>query len=577
MLGLQSCPTMKMLKYFVLGTLDPVDTAQVVQHLRVCDSCLTKVEELEGKRKAVPQLVTAGPEQVSDNYLAKLSSIPSTAINEILETINHDSQDFEGDGLRELRFLNPPEGPDEIGRLGGYRIFSILGSGGMGVVFAGEDLRLKRKVAIKAMRYGPAMNPVSRQRFIREAEATAALHSDHVVSIYQIGEDEEVPYIVMEFLEGESLEERIRRCGRLSCDECLRIGREIALGLAAAHEQGVIHRDVKPANIWLESRLNDRIKLLDFGLARPSVDHVHLTHTGLIVGTPAYMSPEQARGLPVDYRSDLFSIGVVLYRLSTGINPFQGNTTMAILTSLALDIPRPIHEVNPELPAMFSDLVQKLLNKDPRKRPESALQVVQMIDEIENHLYFLQNANRGRDSIFETPLINMNGNNTILSHSSKRLPTRRSGKLSRPALTTPPDSAAPSPTDESIRSKVSLSPNLNAGINGHPKPQALPEIKNKETSRLPKLTKRTPLPDTRLSPHECSSSVIPYVQSNRMESLRDSREILPKTKDIAINVYSVKDEPTVEYSPKSYDWARIISLATITALTVATVSLLLSA
>lgn len=257
-----------------------------------------------------------------------------------------------------LAFLTPPQKADEMGRLGGYRILNVLGSGGMGVVLLAEDAQLQRPVALKIMRPGLAANDAARQRFLREARAVAALKHDHIVTIYQVGEDRGVPFLAMEYLEGESLHDRLKRESKLSLSEVLRMGREIAIGLEAAHARGLIHRDIKPANIWLEfsrdpkgsatalasgSRLNEtgRVKLLDFGLARSAGgDDAHLTQTGVILGTPAFMSPEQARGEQVDPRSDLFSLGCVLYRMATGLLPFQGRDMVSTLLSLANDHPK---------------------------------------------------------------------------------------------------------------------------------------------------------------------------------------------------------------------------------------------
>src|ERR1022692_532794 len=178
----------------------------------------------------------------------------------------------------------------------------------MGVVFRAEDPHLQRLVALKAMLPGLAASESAKQRFLREARAAAALKHDHIVSIYQVGEDRGAPFLAMEFLEGEPLDDRLKRQGRVPVPEILRIGREIAEGLEAAHEKGLIHRDIKPANLWLEGKKR-HVKILDFGLARAMGDTTHLTQSGAIIGTPAYMAPEQAEGQVVDYRCDLFSLG----------------------------------------------------------------------------------------------------------------------------------------------------------------------------------------------------------------------------------------------------------------------------
>jgi hypothetical protein len=277
-------------------------------------------------------------------------------------------------------FLGTAQGPDEIGRLGGYRVLKRLGAGGMGIVYQAEDARLQRTIALKVMKPDVARNPTARERFLREARAAARVKSDHVVHIYQVGEDGGVPFLAMEFLEGASLDDWLKKGGGPTPEQAVRIGREIALGLAEAHACGLIHRDVKPANVWLDSRQQGRVKLLDFGLARGCADgDPHLTDSGAIVGTPAYMSPEQGRGRPVDHRSDLFSLGVVLYRLTTGRLPFRGDNTMSLLASLAVDTPPPPREINPELPPGLAALIERLLAKDPEQRPATAREVAEAL------------------------------------------------------------------------------------------------------------------------------------------------------------------------------------------------------
>src|SRR4051812_16155442 len=172
-------------------------------------------------------------------------------------------------------FLAPPQQPDELGRLGPYRVLAVLGAGGMGIVFRAEDPQLARLVALKAMLPALAASDSARQRFLREARAAAAIKHDHIVTIHQVGEDRGAPFLAMEFLEGEPLDARLQREGKLPVAEVLRIGREIALGLAAAHKRELIHRDIKPANVWLEgdpgalaTGVGGRVKILDFGLAR---------------------------------------------------------------------------------------------------------------------------------------------------------------------------------------------------------------------------------------------------------------------------------------------------------------------
>ncbi len=278
-----------------------------------------------------------------------------------------------------IGILRPALAAGEIGRLGGYRIVRVLGQGGMGVVFLAEDPALGRSVAVKAML--PTVATSARERFLREARAAAVIKDDHVVTIHQVGEDNGVPFLVMELLDGESLADRVAREGRLPIPEVVRIGRELANGLAAAHAKGLLHRDVKPANAWLEGPTG-RVKLLDFGLARSVSGGAELTKSGAILGTPAYMPPEQARGEPTDPRSDLFSLGAVLYQLATGERPFRGDETMAVLLAVVQFDPTPPSRVRTEVPSALSALIMRLLAKKPSDRPGSAVDVSMLLAKI---------------------------------------------------------------------------------------------------------------------------------------------------------------------------------------------------
>jgi serine/threonine protein kinase len=279
--------------------------------------------------------------------------------------------------------MGPPQGPGEIGRLGGYRVLAVVGAGGMGVVFRAEDPVLQRVVALKAMLPSLAASATARQRFLREARAAASLQHDHIVTIYQVGEDRGVPFLAMPFLEGEPLDRRLARLGvPLPVPEVLRIAREIALGLAAIHQRGLIHRDVKPANVWLEAE-SDRVKILDFGLARAAQGEIQLTQEGAIVGSPAFMAPEQAGRHAVDARADLFSLGCVMYIMSTARLPFEGPDALATLLAVTTAQPPAPEAVNRAVPAAVADLVMKLLAKNPDDRPESARAVVERIKALE--------------------------------------------------------------------------------------------------------------------------------------------------------------------------------------------------
>jgi urea transport system substrate-binding protein len=282
----------------------------------------------------------------------------------------------------------PPERPGRLREgslLSHYRILRVLGQGGMGQVYEAEDTRLQRIVALKVMLPEVAAQPSARERFLREARMMAAIRHDHVATIFEVDQTNDVPFLAMEFLHGQTLQAWLAEGSVPRQGDILRIGREIATGLAAAHARGLIHRDIKPANIWLEEPTG-RVKILDFGLARPMQKESGLTRTGDVLGTPHYMAPEQARGEAMDERCDLFSLGVVLYQLCTQEMPFQGASLMAVLYALATEKPVPVRERNPNLEPALADLVMQLLAKDPAKRPQSAQQVIAALQVMEGQL-----------------------------------------------------------------------------------------------------------------------------------------------------------------------------------------------
>lgn len=279
-----------------------------------------------------------------------------------------------------------PQGTPAV--IGEYRVLGELGHGGMGVVYRAEDSQLRREVALKVMLPQFAANALAKSRFVREARAQAKVEHDHVAVIHHIGEHAGLPFLVMPLLKGMTLQAALKANPRPPLPEVIRMGREVAEGLAAAHKQGLVHRDIKPANVWLEgSRL--RVKVLDFGLARVASDAEAassdgpVTSEGAVLGTPLYMSPEQARGLVVDARTDLWSLGVILYQMTTGQLPFQGKNTLAILTALGTENPLPPHELNPAVPPTLSTLILRLLSKDPAGRPATAEAVVEELHQIE--------------------------------------------------------------------------------------------------------------------------------------------------------------------------------------------------
>lgn len=369
------------LRLFVTGILSAKETERIEGHLRGCGECRTRLDQ-QRRELGTPDPARNTPgldetrEIPSSDRLAKealafeLDRAPSRA--EPGRIIGQSGT---------YAFLAPAEKQGELGRMATYRVLRLIGSGGMGMVFEAEDVTLQRRVALKVMKPEMAVDLKARERFLLEARTAASVPHDNIVTIFQVGQFNDIPFLAMQYLEGESLEARLEREGPLPLADVLRIGREVALGLSAAHREGLIHRDIKPANIWLEIEALGgpfkRVRLLDFGLARPASSQRNLTGTGLIVGTPGFLAPEQAKGLPLDHRCDLFSLGCVLYCMICGAEPFGGTDVLAVLSALATEDPKPLEEHDPKVPPALSNLVHQLLAKKPEERPGSAGEVAE--------------------------------------------------------------------------------------------------------------------------------------------------------------------------------------------------------
>jgi serine/threonine protein kinase len=246
----------------------------------------------------------------------------------------------------------------------GYKMLRLLGKGGMGEVFLAEDEALGRRVAIKTL----TPTPEGRARFLREARSLATLDHPRVVRIYSYGETSESPFFVMEYVEGETLADRLTR-GRLPFEEVARVSRQIIEGLGAAQRRGLVHRDIKPSNVLIDA--DGQVHVADFGLARTADKSASLTSTGHFAGSPHYMAPEQARGHDVDFRADMYSLGIVMYEMITGQRPFDGGSGAEILSRhLTEAVPR-VTALRPETPPWLSSMVESLTRKDPAQRPQS--------------------------------------------------------------------------------------------------------------------------------------------------------------------------------------------------------------
>jgi serine/threonine protein kinase len=282
-----------------------------------------------------------------------------------------------------LSFLQPSTRPDSLGRIGHYEVLEVLGKGGFGIVLRAFDETLQRVVALKVLAPAIAATSPARKRFLREARSSAQVRHENVVQIHTV-EEQPLPYLVMEFIPGETLQRRLDRVGPLETPEVVRIGRQIAEGLAAAHASELIHRDIKPGNILLEGGQN-RVKITDFGLAR-AADDASLSQSGVLSGTPMYMAAEQAKGESIDHRADLFSLGSVMYVMATGRPPFRASTTFGVLKRVAEDQPRPIREVIPEVPPWLCDIIARLHAKKPEDRFGSAREVADLLADCEAKL-----------------------------------------------------------------------------------------------------------------------------------------------------------------------------------------------
>jgi serine/threonine protein kinase len=378
MADLPSCPSPGRLRQLLVETPGSPEQADLIGHLDRCSACRRLLEQMAGTDPVV--LEAAGA-------LRKNTYVQEPSLQRVLETLGSDDelitlyrpQDRVAWGQSLLR---PAVSAEALGPLGDYEVKEVLGQGGMGVVFKAFEPALKRWVAIKVLSPNLATDALSRLRFEREAQAAAAVRHEHVVTIHAVREANGLPYFVMEYVGGGSLQDYLDQHGPPDWHAVARLGAEVASGLAAAHAHGLIHRDIKPSNILLQTEGAPGplgvAKITDFGLARVA-DGSRLTQAGLLAGTPMYMAPEQAQGEALDHRADLFSLGSVLYALCTGRDPFPGGNAVVVLRHVCEHTPTPIRDVNPAIPPWLAAVVERLHAKRPADRFATAAEVAELL------------------------------------------------------------------------------------------------------------------------------------------------------------------------------------------------------
>jgi serine/threonine protein kinase/regulator of sirC expression with transglutaminase-like and TPR domain len=377
-----ACPEPSRLHSLLAGTLTGGEELRLVEHIDRCPRCREQLDRQAASSDPIGDWkpVLSEPTTVSPELARVLDGLkrnppvsqPATERQSGPTTVR-ENLDL-GVAGREWAERNSPTIPASIGP---YELVEQVGVGGMGVVYKAVDRQLNRVVAVKVLSQSLASSPLAKRRFIREAQAAAAVCHEHVVTIHAVAEDGGLPYLVMQYVAGQSLQDKLNRQGPLGLKEVSRIGMQVAAGLAAAHAQGLVHRDVKPANVLLENGV-ERAKITDFGLAR-AVSDARLTDSGVVVGTPQYMAPEQARGERTDHRSDLFSLGSLLYAMTTGEAPFEAESTVAVLRKVSDEAPRAVRELNPEAPVWLVRIIEKLMNKDPAQRFQTAAEVAELL------------------------------------------------------------------------------------------------------------------------------------------------------------------------------------------------------
>ncbi|HVX14996.1 MAG TPA: serine/threonine-protein kinase [Pirellulales bacterium] len=360
-----ACPDETTLRRYASDALAAAEVQAVAEHVASCAACTAVLRDLTATAVTKARTPPDGGPVRADAATVAADVAVGAGLQATAAGYNDVSDELD------LAFLLPAERPDSLGRIGRFDVLAPLGRGGMGIVFKAFDDSLHRTVAVKVLTPELASSPKARRRFLREARAAAAINHPNVITIHAVDEQNGMPYLVMEYVSGHSLRERIRKPLPLEPIEMARIGLQIAQGLAAAHAQGVIHRDIKPSNVMLEDGI-ERVKIADFGLARAAMDLNDITSLGHAVGTPAYIAPEQISGGVADERSDLFSLGCVLYAMATGNSPFHGRYPLEVIRQVADHHPPRLNELDARIPRSLADVVERLLAKSPGDRYASA-------------------------------------------------------------------------------------------------------------------------------------------------------------------------------------------------------------
>jgi serine/threonine protein kinase len=374
MVAPSSCPSESRLEHLLAGTPTTAEQEQLVLHLDHCAICQRRLDDLARANPIILEAARAlrGNAYVNEDSLRRI-------LTELGSNVNLLTQYYDPDRPS----VSPPRPPASVSWLGpleDYEVTEVLGQGAMGQVLKAFDRALKRWVALKVLGPHVANDPVARLRFAREAQGAAAVRHENVITIHGVREANGLPFFVMEYIGGGSLQDHLDRGAALDWRTIARLGAEIAEGLAAAHAQGLIHRDIKPSNILLEASPEGLgiAKISDFGLVRVA-DESRLTVTGVIAGTPMYMAPEQVQGEALDARADLFSLGSVLYTLCTGREPFRADSPVAVIREVSQATPTPIREINLDIPPWLAAVVQRLHAKRREDRFTSAVEVAQLL------------------------------------------------------------------------------------------------------------------------------------------------------------------------------------------------------